>query len=93
MNEPFVPLNKTAAPGQKRPDFSVSIVSQPENLRPFQPLGRPAGKPGPAGQCEPRVTLQRDNGRVSAIRIQCSCGQVIELACVYERGSDLAGGG
>jgi len=39
---------------------------------------------GKTTRCEPRVTLQRDGGRVSSIRVQCSCGQVIELACVYE---------
>jgi hypothetical protein len=83
MNEPFVPLNKNAMPGQNRADFRVSIVSDAENSRPFQPLGHAGVKAGADGQCEPRVTLLRDGGRVSAIRIQCGCGQVIELACVY----------
>jgi hypothetical protein len=85
MNEPFVPLNKTAASGQSRADFRVSIVSHVENVRPFQSLGQAGGKAGAGGPCEPRVTLQRDGERVSAIRIQCSCGQVIELVCVYEK--------
>jgi hypothetical protein len=84
MNEPFVPLNKNAMPGQNRADFRVSIVSDVENLRTFQPLGHGDGKTDAGGQCEPRVTLQRDDERVSAIRIHCGCGQVIELACVYE---------
>ena len=84
MNEPFVPLSKNAMPGQNRTDFRVSIVSDAENSRPFQPLGHASGKIGAGVPCEPHVTLQRDGGRVSAIRIQCSCGQVIELACVYE---------
>ena len=104
MNEPFMPLNKNAMPGQNRADFRVSIVSDAENLRPFQPLGHSGGNAASA-QCEPRVTLQRDGspcgvissnpnapsdsstpqgGRISAIRIQCGCGQVIELACVYQ---------
>jgi len=85
MNEPFLPLNKNAMPGQNRADFRVSIVSDAENLRPFQPLGHAGGKAGAGSQCEPRVTLQRDGERVSSIRIQCGCGQVIELACVYEK--------
>jgi hypothetical protein len=84
MNEPFVPLNNNAASGQNRADFRVSILDSAEHLRPFQPLGHAGAKAGAAGQCEPRVTLQRDGERVSAIRIQCSCGQVIDLACVYE---------
>ena len=33
---------------------------------------------------EPRVTVQRDGDRVTHLRIQCSCGQIMELACVYE---------
>ena len=83
MNEPFVPLSKAAISGRSRSDFQVTIVNQAEKLQSFQPLGH-AGKAGSSGQCEPRVTLQRDGDHVSAIRIQCSCGQVIELACVYQ---------
>lgn len=79
MNEPFVPMQPAAKSSPSRSDFRVAIVSGAENLRPFQPLGQ-AGHPG-----EPRVTLQRDGGRVSAIRVQCSCGQVIEIECVYEK--------
>ena len=33
--------------------------------------------------CEPQVLLQRDGDRVTNIRIQCSCGQVMDLACDY----------
>ena len=83
MNDPFVPLNKNYTSGPNRTDFRVSIVSQPENLPAFQSLGHGGGRGGAGGQCEPRVTLQRDGERVSSIRIQCSCGQVIELGCVY----------
>lgn len=32
---------------------------------------------------EPVVILQRDGDRVTGIRIECACGQVIELACSY----------
>jgi hypothetical protein len=31
----------------------------------------------------PKVTLQRQGEVVSAIRIQCGCGRLIELNCVY----------
>ena len=33
---------------------------------------------------EPRVTVQRDGDRVTHLRIQCTCGQIMELACVYD---------
>ena len=82
MNDSFVPLSPAAA-GQNRSDFRVAIVSPPENLQPFRPLGHAGNKSGAGDACEPRVTLQRDGGRVTVIRIQCACGQVIELACVY----------
>ena len=82
MNEPFVPMSKSAAAISNQADFRVTLVGEAENSRPFQPLGH--GKTG--SPCEPRVTMQRDGERISAIRIQCSCGQVIELACVYENG-------
>ena len=85
MNDPFVPLKKNSASGRNRADFRVSIVSQPDNLPAFQTLGHSSATGGATGISEPRVTLQRDGDRVSSIRIQCSCGQVIELACVYEK--------
>jgi hypothetical protein len=33
---------------------------------------------------EPRVSIQRDGNRITHLRIQCGCGQVIDLACVYD---------
>ncbi len=33
---------------------------------------------------EPRVTVQRDGDRVTHLRIQCTCGQIMDLACVYD---------
>ena len=38
--------------------------------------------PGPA-KCEPRISLEREGDRIRRIHIECSCGQVIDLACVY----------
>lgn len=84
MNEPFVPLSKANAPGQSRSDLRIAIVTEPEKLRTFQPLGQSGNKTSASSQCEPRMTLQRDGDRISTIRIQCTCGQVIELACIYQ---------
>ena len=33
---------------------------------------------------EPRVTIQRDGDRVTHLRIQCPCGQIMDPACVYD---------
>ena len=35
------------------------------------------------GPGKPVVTLQREGDRVTGIRIECVCGQIIELACSY----------
>jgi hypothetical protein len=83
MNAPFVPLIPAAAPAPQRAEFRVAVVHSPENLRPFQPLGGVGQHPADA-EGRPQVTVRRDGQRVSAIHIQCRCGQVIELACVYE---------
>jgi hypothetical protein len=50
---------------------------------------------------EAQVKLQREGDHVSAIRIQCTCGRIVELACLYENAptpgtaprSDPAAGG
>ena len=36
---------------------------------------------------EPRVTVERDGDRVTHLRIQCTCGQILDLACVYDASS------
>ena len=80
----FVPLNASTPPMRDRAEFKVTVVKDAANLRPFQPLGRPSGKPGGGPACEPKVTLQREGDRVTGIQIQCTCGQLIELACQYQ---------
>ena len=86
----FVPL--TAAPAAPdRRDFSVTVIPGAETPPPpaFQSLGTPRSTPAPAAPenktCEPRVSVQRDGGRVTHLRIQCTCGQVMDLACLYEK--------
>ncbi len=32
---------------------------------------------------QPEITLQREGDRITQIRIQCGCGQIIELGCQY----------
>lgn len=31
----------------------------------------------------PKITFQKDGERITQIRVQCPCGQIIELNCVY----------
>ena len=37
----------------------------------------------PAEGAPAKVTVQRDGERITQIRIECRCGEVIELACAY----------
>ena len=38
---------------------------------------------GPPGSPQPTVTLQKEGDTVVGVRIECICGQVIDLTCVY----------
>ncbi len=91
--DPFVPLTATPMPDGRRPDLRVTVLKPEDAPQAFQPLvtsgvsspSTPSFTPRPASAvCEPRVTVEREGDFVSAIRIQCTCGQTIELACVYE---------
>jgi hypothetical protein len=82
----FVPL-AAAAPAIHSPELRVGMAAQAGNAQSFRPLGETAKEisSGTHGStCEPRVTVQRVGDRVTAIQVQCGCGQVIELACVYD---------
>jgi hypothetical protein len=84
--ESFVPLTTLPAAPEHQ-EFRLTIVPATGQIRPLQsavpsspvPLGSGAGT-----ICEPCVSLQYDGDRVTHIRIQCSCGQIMDLACVYE---------
>jgi len=86
----FVPLAPAVVASAGNTQTRVTILSQAAQARPFRPLeGRAAGSvvsptaAVPIHACEPKVTLQRDGDRVTMIEVRCSCGQTLELACVY----------
>jgi hypothetical protein len=85
-DESFVPLTPAGAPANERPDYRVTVRTHPENVQPFHSFGQNATTPaaGASANLEPRLTFQRDGERITAIRLQCTCGHVIELDCVYE---------
>lgn len=79
---PFVPSSAGSAPASG-PGLP-KMLSAASAAKLFHPLkaGEPAGAtPHPAG--EPKVTVERNGDCITKIKIQCSCGQVIELACSY----------
>ncbi len=88
----FVPLTASPAlPGQR--DFSVTVIPSAEkapekkfqSLETTQPTAPPPATSEEKKICEPRVSVQRDGERVTHLRIQCTCGQVMDLACLYEK--------
>ena len=82
--ETFVPL--TAAPAPAKPqEFRVSVLPQPNPETSFQPMAPAPVVSADRKSCEPRVSVERENGRVTHLRIQCSCGQILDMACVYEQ--------
>lgn len=95
--ESFVPLTAAPAPSAPR-EFRVSILSGHthatsegdgavksagfQSLETSRPVAVNSIKSDKVG--EPRVTIQRDGDRITHLRIQCACGQIMDLACVYE---------
>ena len=78
------------APATGQREFRVGVIPRDGQLRPFQSLGKTPGGPGeampPDGKkfCEPRISVQREGDRVTSIRVQCTCGEVMDLACLYD---------
>ncbi len=94
MTDAFAPL---AVPKTTRPadgaTFRLKVIPQAGNaapvFKPFQPAPKPSPVPSAPGDhaahsvAAPKVTLQREGDRVTHIRLECGCGEVFELACVY----------
>lgn len=86
--ETFVPFEPASAPGSgnSTPASGLKVMPKSEAGAAFTPLAASAlahGSGGSAAHGKPVVTLQREGDRVTGIRIECTCGQVIELACSY----------
>ena len=93
-NLTFVPLASLQASNGTQNEFRVLVAERPETARPLleQNQAGSVHSPGHASPsiCEPRVTLQREADCITGIRIQCSCGQVIDLKCAYQGNGSTA---
>ncbi len=79
MSETFVPLVSATAASRESAFASLNLKAASSAAKPG-----PEARPAATVPCaKPTVTLQRTGDIVSSIRVQCGCGQVIELACVY----------
>jgi hypothetical protein len=87
-SDPFVPFDPIPTSAARPPSASgnLKVVPKGESSSAFTPLqttGAPhVHGPGERGG-QPVVTLQREGDRVTGLRVECGCGQVIELACSY----------
>jgi hypothetical protein len=90
QTESFVPLaTPVSASSGERAEFRATVLSQPGQIQKFQTATSPAATiTAPAASrtanCQPQVSVKRDGDRVTGIQIQCSCGEVIDLSCVYD---------
>lgn len=85
MTQTFVPLlpgvmrvAEPATPTRLRPISSAApkfeATQMPSAEMPTEPHG---------GHGEPKVTLERQGETITHIRIECSCGKILELKCEY----------
>lgn len=76
MNDQFIPLV---------PRNVGQVAGSPTPAQSFQTLQAPGASPhsDPQAVVSPQITLKRDGDRITHINMVCSCGQVVELACVY----------
>ena len=84
----FVPFDPVPGSGARTPGAfgGLKVVPMAEAGPGFTPLATSAFAHTHAasmGTGKPVVTLQREGERVTGIRIECVCGQIIELACSY----------
>jgi hypothetical protein len=87
MSAEFIPL-LAPAPSSKDPvsaSHNVKILTQASPQSAFEPFIPDAAGPSasPENCSKPTITLERKGDVVSAIRIQCGCGSVIELTCLH----------
>jgi hypothetical protein len=84
MSDTFTPFVTVPVSTGETAMFLLKVLPQAEAKAVFEPLPDGAKPEPPAKACSPpSVTLQRQGETVSGIRIECGCGQVIELACVF----------
>lgn len=84
MSTEFLPFLPPSAQNAPSGEFHARIISPgAEKLSGSLPsmVAPPAASTKP--KCDPTVTVERVGDRVTRIQVQCSCGEVIELSCVY----------
>ena len=86
MSSNFVPFPSAASTGSGRPEqpaFAPVIPTTPQGPGVAQAIPHPATTSNKAKGHAPIVDVEREGDRITRIRIQCSCGELIELDCQY----------
>lgn len=88
MTEAFVPFTSKSSPAEIAEPFRVKAASAATSTAvPFQPASPVVSASHPPSahshQGGAQVSLVRDGDRITSIRVQCACGEVIELQCQY----------
>jgi hypothetical protein len=87
MSDKFIPFAPASNASADAPfaAFPLKVLSQAAAKPAFEPqkplLSAPASNQEACAQ--PKVSLQRNGDVITGIRIECSCGEVINLSCVY----------
>ena len=74
-------IHTAALPGGTARQDAGFVALFPAGAAAMSPPARTG--PAPAHERLPVVTLKRDGDRVTRIQVRCSCGEVVELDCVY----------
>jgi len=83
MSAQFVPLlSPVSTPDEPGVSRELKIFPESAAKSVFKPLIPPPAPP--TENCsKPTITLERKGDVISGIRIQCACGDVIELSCLH----------
>jgi hypothetical protein len=84
MADTFVPLTALTGGVAGAGENQLKVITQAETKAIFQPFTAVSNAARIGATCaQPAITLQRQGEVISGIRVECGCGQVIELACSY----------
>lgn len=87
MSAPFAPLNPSSfrkADASSGKLLNTTVEGIPNQS--FQPVAFPKTETNPSrahADHKPGVTCEREGDVIKKIRVQCSCGEIMEILCNY----------
>jgi hypothetical protein len=75
-------------PSAESREFQITVIPQGQHVQSFDSLQNGVTTTGDPAQPKkhggPILSVQRDNGRITHIKVQCNCGQLIDVECIYK---------